>query len=54
MIREVMEDAQRDRLVGNITGHLRNGASAAVRERAFQYWKNIDAAVGGRVADAFA
>ncbi|MBA9049519.1 catalase [Streptomyces phaeogriseichromatogenes] len=54
LIREVMDDAQRDRLVGNVTRHLRNGVSATVRERALQYWKNIDATTGSRVADAFA
>nr|BFD86981.1 catalase [Streptomyces sp. Xyl84] len=54
LVREVMDDAQRDRLVGNVTRHLRNGVSAAVRERALQYWKNIDATTGSRIADAFA
>ncbi|MEU7501512.1 MULTISPECIES: catalase-related domain-containing protein [Streptomyces] len=49
-----MDDAQRDPLVGNVTRHLRNGVSTAVRERAFQCWKNLDATTGGRIADAFA
>ncbi|WP_455712330.1 catalase-related domain-containing protein [Streptomyces flaveolus] len=54
LVREVMDDAQCDWLVGNVTRHLRKGVPTAVRERAFQYWKNIDATTGSRIADAFA
>jgi catalase len=32
-----MDDAQRDRLVSNVVGHLKNGVSQPVLERAFEY-----------------
>ncbi|MDJ0384183.1 catalase [Streptomyces sp. G-G2] len=50
LVREVMDDAARDRLVSNVAGHLGAGVSPAVRERAFQYWRNIDKATGDRIA----
>jgi catalase len=49
MVRQVMDDAARDRLVSNITGHLLNGVTEPVLERAFQYWKNVDKDLGDRV-----
>ncbi|MFD4753903.1 catalase [Streptomyces sp. NPDC058426] len=53
LVREVMDDAQRERLVGNVTRHLDNGVSVKVRERAFEYWRNIDPSVGDRIATSF-
>ncbi|TJZ45327.1 catalase [Streptomyces piniterrae] len=50
MVREVLDDAARDRLVGNVAGHLRNGVSRPVLERALQYWRNIDKTVGDGIA----
>ncbi len=52
LVREVMDDDARDRLVGNITGHLLNGVSEAVLVRAFAYWSNIDPDLGKRVEAA--
>jgi catalase len=49
MVRQVMDDAARDRLVSNITGHLLNGVTEPVLERAFQYWKNVDKDLGDRI-----
>jgi len=49
MVREVLDDAARGRLVSNITGHLLNGVTEPVLERAFQYWKNVDKDLGDRV-----
>ena len=49
LVREVMDDAARDRLVDNIVGHLVNGVSRPVLERAFAYWSNVDADLGARV-----
>lgn len=49
MVREVLDDAARDRLVDNIVGHLLNGVTEPVLERAFEYWRNVDADLGGRV-----
>jgi catalase len=45
-----MDNAQRDRLVSNVVGHLKKGVSEPVLARAFEYWRNIDQAVGDRIA----
>jgi catalase len=39
LLRDVMDDAERERLVSNVAGHLRNGVTEQVLERAFEYWK---------------
>ena len=49
LINEVMDDAARERLVNNVVGHLLDGVSPPVLERAFEYWKNIDADIGKRI-----
>ncbi|MCA1785342.1 MAG: hypothetical protein LC657_05080 [Desulfobacteraceae bacterium] len=49
MVREVMDDVQRDRLVSNVVGHLKKGVTEPVLEKAFEYWKNIDKEVGERI-----
>jgi ABC-type Mn2+/Zn2+ transport system ATPase subunit len=46
LVRKVMDDAQRDRLVSNVVGHLKNGVSEPVLKRAFEYWRNIDKEIG--------
>ena len=51
MVREVLDDAARDRLVDNVVGHLLNGVSEPVLQRAFTYWSNIDETIGKRIAD---
>ncbi len=50
LVREVMDDAQRDRLVSNVSGHLSQGVSDPVLERAFDYWRQIDKETGDRIA----
>ncbi|MGW7579253.1 catalase [Streptomyces sp. NPDC054765] len=50
MVRQVLDDAARDRLVNNVSGHLLNGVSRPVLDRALQYWRNIDKNVGDRIA----
>jgi catalase len=50
LINKVMDQAARDRLVSNVVGHLKNGVSKPVLERAFQYWRNIDKTIGDRIA----
>ena len=50
LVREVMDDAQRDRLVSNVVGHLSQGVSPPVLERAVEYWRNIDKELGDRIA----
>jgi catalase len=49
MVREVLDDAARQRLVNNIVGHLLNGVSEPVLNRAFEYWRNVDKDLGDRV-----
>jgi catalase len=49
LVRHVMDDAARDRLVSNVTGHLLDGVSEKVLKRAFEYWKNIDEEVGAEI-----
>jgi catalase len=44
-----MDDAQRDRLVDNVVGHLLNGVSEPVLLRAFDYWRNVDKDLGDRI-----
>ncbi|SHL26977.1 Catalase-related immune-responsive [Streptomyces yunnanensis] len=50
MVREVLDDAARDRLVDNVAGHLLGGVSRPVLDRALQYWRNIDKKLGDRIA----
>jgi len=50
LVREVMGDAQRDRLVANVVGHLKGGVSEPVLERALEYWRSIDKETGERIA----
>jgi catalase len=49
MVREVLDDAARERLVNNIVGHLSDGVSEPVLQRAFEYWRNVDKDLGDRV-----
>ncbi len=51
LVRDVMDDAARDRLVSNVVGHLSDGVSDEVLGRAVQYWRNIDQTVGDRIAE---
>jgi catalase len=48
-VRDVLDDAARERLVSNIAGHLADGVSEKVLQRAFQYWKNVDEELGARI-----
>ncbi|MGM0855597.1 MAG: catalase [Pseudomonadota bacterium] len=49
LVREVMDDAQRERLVSNVVGHLSGGVTEPVLERAFEYWRNVDPDIGKRI-----
>jgi catalase len=50
LVRQVMDDAARDRLVSNVVGHLKKGVTEPVLQRAFEYWRNIDKEIGDRIA----
>jgi catalase len=49
LVRDVMNDAERDRLVDNVVGHLLKGVSEPVLARAFEYWRNVDTDIGDRI-----
>jgi catalase len=49
LVRDVFNDEQRAKLIGQVSGSLLGGVHGEVLERAFQYWKNIDADVGRRI-----
>ena len=49
LVREVMDEAARNRLVETVAAALRAGVRAPVLERAFDYWKKIDPQVGARI-----
>ena len=49
LVRDIMDDEARERLVDNVVGHLLNGVSEPVLARAFEYWTNIDAEVGAQI-----
>lgn len=49
LVREVMDDAQRDRLVGNVVGHILGGVREPILSRVFDYWKSVDADLGKRI-----
>jgi catalase len=51
LVRKVFSDAQRDRLVDQVAGSLLGGVRARVLERAFQYWRSVDAATGKRIEE---
>lgn len=50
LVRDVLDDAARERLVGNIVGHLSDGVSQQVLDRALAYWRNVDQNLGDRIA----
>ena len=46
LYREVFDDAARARFLETITGHVGGVKSDDIRERAIQYWTNVDAGLG--------
>ena len=53
LVREVLNDEQRERLANNIIGHASNDVSQPVLDRVFEYWRNVDKTLGDKVAAAF-
>lgn len=49
LVNQVMDQEQRDRLVKNVTGHVAQVTIPEIRERAVQYWKQVDAWLGAEV-----
>jgi len=54
MIRTVMDENARERLVGNVVGHLGDGVVQPVLNRALDYWRAIDPEIGDRIAKGIA
>lgn len=52
LLTRVMDDAARERFVGNVAGHLSNGVSEPVLARALQYWANVDQGIAARIEQA--
>jgi catalase len=52
MINKVFDEAQRERLVENVAGAAAAVRSDDIRERVYQYWKNIDKAIGDKIEAA--
>ncbi|WP_306366768.1 catalase [Nocardiopsis sp. CC223A] len=50
LIRDVMDDAARERLVSNVSGHMSQVTDDDVRSRALKYWRDIDSGIGERIA----
>lgn len=46
LVRKVMNEAQRNRLVLNVVASLKNGVTEPVLLRAFEYWRQIDQETG--------
>ncbi|WP_432942771.1 catalase [Kribbella sp. CA-253562] len=51
LVREVWNDAQREEFVRTVAGHLLGGVHGEVLEKAFQYWKNVDADTGKQIEE---
>ncbi len=52
LVREVFDDAMRERFVGNVAGHILGGVKDETLPRVFDYWKNVDAEIGKRIEEA--
>jgi hypothetical protein len=50
LVRDVLDDAERDRMLSNIVGHVSQDVSDDVRRLMIGYWASVDANLGARVA----
>ena len=51
LVREVLDDAARDRLAHNVIGHVAKGVKEPVLSRVFEYWKNVDPDLGKKIEE---
>ena len=51
LVRDVWTDEIREAFVKTVAGHLLAGVEGDVLERAFQYWKHVDADTGKRIEE---
>jgi catalase len=52
LVREVFDDAARDRFVETVAGALLQDVTDPVLERAYWYWSSVDAEIGARIKAA--
>ena len=52
LVREVLDDAARERLAGNIARAM-GGVNERVEQQCYEYWSNVDADLGARVKELF-
>ncbi len=52
LVNHVLDDAARQRLVDNVAGHAAAVNRTDILERVFEYWRNIDKAIGDRIEAA--
>jgi catalase len=50
LVRQVLDEPARGRLLSNIIGHLKDGVSEPILARAVDYWRNVDQDLGDRIA----
>ena len=51
LVREVWDDEIREAFVKTVAGHLLGGVEGDVLERAFEYWKSVDADTGKKIEE---
>jgi catalase len=51
LVRQVFSDEERERFIGNVSGHLSNGVTQPVLDRALDYWRSVDKATGDKIAE---
>ncbi|WP_131105041.1 catalase [Ornithinimicrobium sufpigmenti] len=51
LVREVFDDAQRERLVQTVAGAM-GDVQPEIRARVFEYWRNVDQEIGNRIQQA--
>ncbi len=51
LVRDVLDDAARERLVHNVVGHVLEGVKEPVLSRVFEYWRNVDADLGKKIEE---
>jgi catalase len=52
LVRDVMDDTDREHLANNIIAHASNRVSTQIQDRVIQYWTNVDPDLGKTVATA--
>ncbi|MBA8827407.1 catalase [Saccharopolyspora lacisalsi] len=51
MVRNVFSDEERQRFINNVAGHLSDGVTKPVLDRALEYWRNVDKDTGDKIAE---